>query len=67
MVLASELAPVAEVLAKALNPSESDPVDCLALIEKTQRLLQEQLPVALPPLEAFEIEEVKEQEDTDGQ
>jgi hypothetical protein len=67
VVLASERAPVADVLAKAFNPSESDPVDCLALIETARQLLQEQLPVALPSLEAFEIEEVEDQEDTDGE
>jgi hypothetical protein len=68
VVLASELAPVAELLAAALDPSENgSAVDTWSLVKKAQRLLQEQLPVALPPLEAFEIEEVKEQEDTGGQ
>jgi hypothetical protein len=66
MVLATELAPVAELLAAAVNPAESSStVDTLSLVKKAQRLLQGQLPVALPLLEAFEIEEIDRQEDTD--
>jgi hypothetical protein len=68
VVLASELAPVADLLAAALDLSESgSPVDSWSLVKTARRLLQEQLPLAMPPLEAFEIEQVEDQKDTDGQ
>jgi hypothetical protein len=68
VVLASELTPVAELLAAAFDPSENNSaVDTWSVVKKARRLLQEQLPVALPHLEAFEIEQVKKQEDTDDQ
>jgi hypothetical protein len=57
VVLASELTPVADLLGAALDPSKSDSaVDSWSLVTTARRLLQEQLPPALPPLEAFEIE-----------
>jgi hypothetical protein len=68
VVPASELASVADLLAAVTDQSESgSAVDTWSLVKKAQRLLQEQLPVALPPPEAFEIEEVEDQEDTDGE
>lgn len=51
VVLAAELAPVAELLAAAVDRSESSSaVDTWSLVKKAQQLLQEQLPAALPPL-----------------
>jgi hypothetical protein len=68
VVLASELAPVADLLAAAIALPESvSPVDRWSLVRTARRLLQEQLPPTLPPLEAFEIEEVDDQEETHGQ
>ena len=58
VVPASELTPVADLLAAALDPSERDSaVDSWSLVRTARQLLQEQLPSALPPLEALEIEE----------
>jgi hypothetical protein len=58
VVPASELTPVADLLAAALDPSRSDSAaDTWSLVRTAQQLLQEQLPPALPPLETFEIEE----------
>jgi hypothetical protein len=58
VVLASELTPVADLLAAALDLSKSgSPTDPWSLVKTARRLLQEQLPPALPSLEAFDIEE----------
>ena len=58
VVPASDLTPVADLLAAALDPSERDSaVDSWSLVRTARQLLQEQLPPALPPLEALEIEE----------
>ena len=73
VLVASELVPVADLLAAALELSENhSTVDSWSLVKTATRLLQEQLPPALPSLEPFEIEPVenrdKEKEDkTDGQ
>jgi hypothetical protein len=58
VVSASELAPVADLLAAALDSSRSDcAADSWSRVRTARQLLQEQLPPALPPLETFEIEE----------
>jgi len=58
VVPASELTTVADLLATALDPSErNSAVDSWSLVRTARQLLQEQLPSALPPLEALEIEE----------
>jgi hypothetical protein len=58
VVPASELTAVADLLATALDPSErNSAVDSWSLVRTARQLLQEQLPPALPPLEALEIEE----------
>ena len=58
VVPASELPPVADLLAAALDSSKSDSAaDSWSLVRTARQLLQEQLPPALPPLETFEIEE----------
>lgn len=68
VVLASELAPVADLLTTATAWEENaSPVDRWSLVKTARRLLQEQLPPTLPPLEAFEIEKIKDQEETDVQ
>jgi hypothetical protein len=68
VVLASELTPVADLLAAALDlPEQGSTVDSWSLVKTAQRLLQEQLPPALPPLEPFVIDPVEDQEKADGQ
>jgi len=58
VVLASELTPVADLLAAALDSSRSDSAaDSWSMVRTARQLLQEQLPPGLPPLEAFGIEE----------
>ena len=68
VVLASELAPVADLLAAALDlPKRSSTVDSWSLVKTARQLLQEQLLPALPPLETFEVQQVEGMQDTGGQ
>ena len=72
VVVASELAPVTEVLDAALKLSKGrSTVDSWSLVRTATRLLREQLPPALPSLEPFVIEPAerlaeKEEDQTDG-
>ena len=68
VVAASELAPLEALLSAALALSENgSAVDCWSLVKTAGRLLREQLPRDLPPLEPLEIERVEDQEEVDGQ
>ena len=53
VLLVSELAPVADLLAAAIDLSESASADTWSLVKTARQLFQEQLPPTLPPLEAL--------------